>query len=69
MKRRHFVVGAAGAGREIQEVLITLEDQVHLIRPLRCRERLFLCLVIDKATGNLGIARHRLNGLASGLDM
>lgn len=60
---------AAGASRAIQEILITLEDQVHLIRPLRRRERVFLCLAIDKATGNLGIARHRLQGLESGLDM
>ncbi len=60
---------AAGVSRAMQEILITLEDQVHLIRPLRRRERLFLCLVIDRATGNLGIARHRLNELESGLDM
>jgi len=60
---------AAGASRAIQEILITLEDQVHLIRPLRRRERLFMCLAIDKATGNLGIARHRLQRLSSGLDM
>jgi hypothetical protein len=60
---------AAGVARAVQELLITLEDQVHLVRPLRRRERLFVCLAIDKATGNLGIARHRLQGLASGLDM
>lgn len=60
---------AAGLSRAIQDVLVTLEDQVHLIRPLRRRERLFLCLAIDKATGNLGIARHRLQGLEAGLDM
>lgn len=59
---------AAGVGRTVQEMLITLEDQVHLIRPLRRSERLFMCLAIDKATGNLGIARHRLNGLDSGLE-
>lgn len=60
---------AAGLARAVQELLITLEDQVHLIRPLRRRERLFVCLAIDKATGNLGVARHRLQGLASGLDL
>lgn len=60
---------AAGASRAIQELLITLEDQVHLIRPLRRGERLFLCLAIDRATGNLGVARHRLQGLEAGLDI
>ena len=60
---------ATGMGRMIREILITLEDQVHLIRPLRRRERLFMCLAIDKATGSLGVARHRLQGLASRLDM
>jgi hypothetical protein len=53
----------------IQEILITLEDQIHLIRPLRRGASLFLYLAIDKATGNLGVARHRLQLLESGLDM
>lgn len=68
MKAR-MASAAAGTSRAIREILITLDDQVHLIRPLRRRERLFMCLAIDKSTGNLGIARHRLQGLEAGLDM
>ncbi len=67
--KARMLSAAAGVGRAIQEILITLEDQVHLIRPLRGSERLFMCLAIEKATGNLGIARHRLHGLESKLDM
>ncbi|MCY1014147.1 hypothetical protein OV079_53270 [Nannocystis pusilla] len=57
-------LGIKGA---IQDILITLDDQIHLIRPLRRGENLFLYLAIDKVKGNLGLARHRLQKLESEL--
>ncbi len=44
----------------IEDILITLDDQYHLIRPLKTHAALFLYLAIDKAKGNLALARHRL---------
>jgi hypothetical protein len=57
-------LGIRGA---IQDILITLDDQVHLIRPLRKYDNLFLYLAVDKAKGNLGMARHRLQKIESEL--
>lgn len=51
----------------IQDILITLDDQVHLVRPLRSSENLFLYLAIDKAKGNLALARHRLQKIETEL--
>lgn len=51
----------------IHDIQITLEDQIHLLRPLRRRGSLFLYLVLDRGTANLTIARHRLTMLESDL--
>ncbi|UGT44453.1 hypothetical protein LTV02_14120 [Nocardia yamanashiensis] len=51
-----------GLGETIDDVLITLGTQYHLVRPLRGRgaRGLFLYLALDRSRGNLALARHRL---------
>jgi CheY-like chemotaxis protein len=51
---------ALGIKGGIDDILITLDDQYHLIRPLRSAPQLFLYLAMDKAKGNLGLARMKL---------
>ncbi len=51
----------------IHDILITLDDQIHLIRPLKKYDNLFVYLAVDKAKGNLGMARHRLQKIESDL--
>ena len=53
----------------IQDILITLNKQYHLIRPVAANDALFMYLVIDKNKANLAMARHALAGAEETLEV
>lgn len=69
VKAKMATMSELGIKGSIQDILITLDDQIHLIRPLRRGDSLFLYLAIDKTKGNLALARHRLQKIESELHM
>ena len=46
-----------GIKGKIEDILITLTDQFHIIRLIAKKPGLFIYLVLDKATGDLAQAR------------
>ena len=69
VKAKMAIMNELGIKGAIQDMLITLEDQIHLIRPLKRGENMFMYLAIDKTKGNLALARHRLTKLESELSV
>jgi hypothetical protein len=60
-----------GIKDEIEDILITLGSQYHLIRLLKGRGKngLFLYLALDKGRANLAMARHQLRSIEGDLDV
>ncbi|OYT70062.1 MAG: hypothetical protein CFK52_12165 [Chloracidobacterium sp. CP2_5A] len=53
----------------IEDILITLDTQYHIIRILKSSPNLFIYAVIKKDTGNLALARHKLTQIESSLNV
>ncbi|SBT37789.1 roadblock/LC7 domain-containing protein [Micromonospora narathiwatensis] len=56
---------------EIEDVLITLGSQYHIIRPLsrHSGKGLFLYLMLSKSRSNLALARHQLRNIEERLEL
>lgn len=51
----------------IEDILITLGKQFHLIRPLEMNPAVFIYVALDRNTANLGMARIQLKSVEESL--
>ena len=58
-----------GLDDNIEDILITLDTQYHLIRLLNRNAGLFLYLSLTKNRANLGLARHQLRKIEAELEV
>ncbi len=49
-----------GLNDAIEDILITLGKQYHIIRPMSRKEGLFIYLVLDKTRSNLALSRRKV---------
>ncbi len=60
VRAKRKAMDALGLGDVIDDILISLKDQYHVIRPVKNRPQVFIYLVTDRAKSNLALSRMRL---------
>ncbi len=60
VRAKRKTMNALDLNDDIEDILISLGRQYHLIRPLSRNNALFIYLVLDKNKGNLAMARMKL---------
>lgn len=53
----------------IEDILITLTEQYHLIRLLESSPNLFIYVALNRSNSNLGLARHKISALEHELSL
>jgi hypothetical protein len=67
VRSKRKTMKALNMNDQIEDMLITLGRQYHLIRPLSSNDALFIYLVLDKQRANLAMARHKLGEIERNL--
>jgi hypothetical protein len=61
VRAKRKTMRALGLKDTIDDILITLAGQYHLIRPLTSNDALFIYIALDRSKANLAMARHTLS--------
>ena len=71
VKAKLRTMDSLGLKESIEDILISLSTQYHIIRPLTARtaKGLFMYLALDRARANLALARHRLKAIEADLEV
>ena len=69
VKAKMETMKSLGIKGGIKDILITLDTQLHVIRPTEKHEGLFIYLVLDQAKANLALARRKVQNIESDLEV
>ncbi|MEU8359380.1 hypothetical protein AB0C27_25525 [Nonomuraea sp. NPDC048882] len=71
VKAKLRTMDSLGLKESIEDILISLSTQYHIIRPITGRggKGLFLYLALDRSRANLALARHQLRGIEEKLEI
>jgi predicted regulator of Ras-like GTPase activity (Roadblock/LC7/MglB family) len=57
LRAKQKTMKALGMTDAIEDILITLGQQIHILRPMKSRPSVFLYIALDKSRSNLALAR------------
>ena len=63
VRAKRKTMKALNLNETIEDILISLGKQYHMIRPLSTNDALFIYVVLDRGRANLAMARHLLSGI------
>jgi hypothetical protein len=69
LRMKEKVMLNLGMTDNIEDILITLGKQYHLLRPLTKTDNLFIYLVLNREKANLALARHKLTEAEGALEV
>ena len=69
VKAKRQAIETLGLNDNIDDILITLGKQLHLIRPLEKAPAMFLYVALDKKGANLGMTRLQVKNIEASLSM
>ncbi len=69
VKAKMETMKSLGIRGAINDILITLDHQLHIIRPTTRYEDLFIYLVLDKPKSNLALARRKVQSVENMLQV
>ncbi|SMX45327.1 hypothetical protein [Actibacterium lipolyticum] len=67
VRAKNAAIKALGLNDHIEDVLISLETQYDLIRPLASNPDVFVYVALDRKKSNLGMARLAVKNVEAGL--
>ena len=65
VKAMYNEMNSLGVDDELEDILISLGDQYHLIRPVADHPDYFVYVAVDRATANLAMARSKVREIES----
>ena len=69
VRSKNKVMNSLGLKDRIEDILISLGQQYHLIRPLQAHNNLFFYLVLNRQKSNLAMARVKLTEIENGVQL
>lgn len=69
VRSKHKTMKALALNDEIEDILITLGRQYHVIRPITAKPGLFFYVVLDRSRANLALARRKVLDVEQALQM
>ena len=69
VKAKMDTMKSLGIEGGIEDILITLDTQLHIIKPSLNNTGLFIYLVLDKGKSNLALARRKVQSIDDALEV
>jgi hypothetical protein len=69
VRAKRKTMKSLGLADAIEDILITLGKQYHVIRPMTQNDAMFVYVVLDKTRSNLAMARHQVSAIEKELQI